>query len=173
MRVPALIALLAALAASQAVAAPHNGFGLQAGLSAHSIGVPQQYATAGAGLLGEAQFVVNSGWSLAPFLELSVERDPQDALSTYYKGAAGLEVRRWFGGLFLGAHVAYYTSVQQGARATSNAYGPGQGAAIGGERDSGLLWSLQLDTQPSLFARTPDQVALMALVGWRWQGGAP
>lgn len=173
MRATALTLLVLFAAGCPALAAPQNGFGLAGGLVAGSVitgyrGEPQRYTSAGLSALGDAQFTVNKRWSLVPFLYLTLERPHGDITGTVSNGAAGFQVRRWWGDWFLGGHVGYYVELQERSGYSQTRYGPGVGAVLGKERDDGLIWSVQFDVPNSLLAFNADRLALRVQAGWRW-----
>jgi len=174
MRTAALIVLLTVPAWHLALAAPGNGFGLAGGPTAHSVrltfldGTSQRYTSAGLGVTGDAQFVVNERWSLDSFLSLTLERSHGDVTATLSNGMAGFQVRRWFGQFFMGAHLGEYTELLRDATHAQTVYGPGMGAAVGQERPDGLIWSAQLDLPRKLIAPGEVRVGLLLQVGWRW-----
>jgi hypothetical protein len=168
-----VLALLAVLPGQAARAEPRNGFGLAGGLTAHRArytfadGSFVPYTSAGLSLGGDAQFAVDERWSLNPYLLLSLERNSGDLAGTIGNGAAGFEVRRWRGPLFLGLRAGYYVQLLSTTRATSTAYGPGLGVSFGGESAEGLTWGAALDVlRLGTFVAT--HVGLRLHVGWRW-----
>ena len=173
----ALLALLLAAApplVPPALAAPQQGAGLALGPEAHSVrtrfgdGSEERYTSAGVGLAGDLQFVVDDRWSLSPFLQLSLERTRGDRDVVASHQAAGFQVRRWWDTAFVAVHAAYYVELLANAGSSSTRYGPGLGAAIGAEPPGRPTWALQLDL-PLLLASHTSQVGLRLQVGWRWR----
>jgi hypothetical protein len=170
----ALLTLAVAAASAQAAAgAPQNGYGLAGGLVLHSAHVifpsgTENYTSGGLSAAGDLQFVVNERWSLNPFLLLSLEQRATPAPATISNGAAGFQLRRWYGTLYLGAHAAYFVELLADATHTQTVYGPGLGFALGGESQDGLTWGAQVDW-PRILTVHETRVGLRLHVGWRWR----
>ncbi len=178
--IAALAVLLAMLLAglplppAVALAAPEQGLGLALGPEAHSVrtqlgdGSEERYTSAGVGLAGDLQFVVDDRWSLSPFLQLSLERTHGDRNVVASHQAAGFQVRRWWDSAFVAVHAAYYVELLATPGSSRTRYGPGLGAAIGAEPSGRPSWALQVDL-PLLLATHSTQVGLRLQVGWRWR----
>jgi hypothetical protein len=156
-----------------AVAEPQGGFGLAGGLALHAGRVPaiggpgQSYSSGGASLAGDAQFVINERWSLNPYLLLSLERSDAPLSATISNGAAGLELRRWRGGHYLGLRTGAYVELIASSTNVSTAYGPGLGMSLGGEREDGFSWGLSLDLSRVTLVSV-NHIGLRLNVGRRW-----
>jgi hypothetical protein len=177
MRAAVLLLLLVLAAAPAAWAEPRNGFGLEAGPVWHRVSTPGgdgtlRYESAGLGLVGDAQFVVNERWSLVPLLALTAERTHGDLSATASNGMAAFQLRRWWGDWFVGGHLGYYVELLEQPGSSGTRYGPGAGAALGAERPGGLSWSVQLDLPRKLQVRGETRIALRAQLGWRFGGPA-
>jgi hypothetical protein len=150
-RTAILLLLGLGILAAQASAEPANGFGAGIGLVANSYDLRHTgiSSSAGGGLIGDMQFVVNEKWSLNPYFTLSGEI--ADQKQTYaMNGVAGFEVRHWWGDQFLGVHLAAYSALVTRPGSSSNYYDPGAGISLGTERASGFGYVLVLDLPRSL-----------------------
>ena len=166
---PCLGALLS-LWAAQAQAAPDNGFGLYMG--AVSSRDSTLYGNSNGGLVAvDAQFILDSHWSLNPYLLLDSESTNQSF--DVENGEGGLQARYWMGGsAFLGAQFLFHdTLLKQGGTVGSSLYGPGIGMAAGWEGDS--HWSVMLTANVFRLAGSYGSSAStrsegMLLIGYHW-----
>jgi hypothetical protein len=139
-----LAGLLLGLWAVAAQAAPDNGFGLY--LGALSSRDSSLYGNSNGGFVqADAQFMVNSRWSLDPYLLLGSEST--DRSFDVVHGEGGLQARYWMtDNWFLGGEVFEQDSLlKQGGTVGTSTYGPGVGLAAGWESDS--RWSVMLATK--------------------------
>jgi hypothetical protein len=175
-RILAALGLL--LVTGSACAEPREGFGLAIGpVFHHSHEVLDQgkgntlnFNSAGIGLSGDAQFVLDAQWSANPFLQFSVERASGDITNYLGNAQAGLAIRRWSGDWYvapileLNDEQTYQKKVI--ARST---FGPGIGFATGWESPTGLTTALQVDAPQLLnFSANSLHAGVWLTVGYRW-----
>ena len=163
---PGLAALLALAPILQA--GPANGFGLAlGGVSANQGG----RSSSGLSLDADAQFSLNSHWSLNPFLMVSLEKDSGSPRQNLSDNLGGIQVRRWFGQVYLGPQVFFHDRLlYSGGTVSSSQYGPGVGLEAGWEGSNGLTLGAQLDTLEGQFLNPGDRrSAVRAHVGYRWR----
>ena len=155
---------------AQVQAAPDNGFGLY--LGALSSSDSSLYGTSNGGVVAvDAQFMVDTQWSLNPFLLLDSESTSHSF--DVENGEGGLQARYWMGGsAFVAAQFLFHdTLLKQGSTVSTSLYGPGIGAAAGWEGDG--HWSVMLTANVFRLAGTYGSSATtrseaMLLVGYHW-----
>ena len=162
---PGLALLLALPTVLQAQAA--NGFGLAIGGVAASQG---GRSSSGLSVAGDAQFLLNSHWSLNPFLMVSVEKDSGSPKQNLSDNLGGLQARRWFGQAYFGPQFFFHDRLlYNGGTASSSQYGPGLGLEAGWEGRSGLTLGAQFDGMEGQFLNAGNRRnAVRVHVGYRW-----
>jgi hypothetical protein len=136
------VALVAAcIASSASLAGPANGAAVLAGGIAAREG---EMSSRGLSIGADAQFVFGDHWSFNPTIMLSAERE--SASRRISDGIAGLQLRRWMGDWFAGAHFfAHVRAIVVDNTITRTNYGPAGGVVAGFERSSGWGAAIQID----------------------------
>jgi hypothetical protein len=153
-----------AICSGIAAAAPQNGIGTYVGLISATEGGS---GSKGLSLGMDAQFTINDNWSLAPYLMVSDERD--SASRTVADALVGLQVRRWFGDWFVGAHVFEHDRIVSGnGNVQSSAYGTAPGVLAGFEYASGWGAEVQTDSFESTNTSGIRRNAVRLHLTYRW-----
>ena len=174
-----LTALCLLLATTVARADPQEGFGLAIGPTFHhshevinpgSGQTTLNFNSAGMGLSGDAQFVLDSQWSANPFVQLSAETASGDTKSHLGNDQAGLAIRRWYGDWYLAPILEISDEqIYTGRTISRSTFGPGLGVGLGWESPTGLTLGLQLDAPQVLNFNANDlHAGTWLTVGYRW-----
>lgn len=157
--------------AGLAQAAPDNGFGLYLG-AIHSNDSSLYGTSHGGDVRADVQLMVDSQWSLSPYLDMSFENTSSSGFSVV-NSIGGLQARRWFdGGVFIGAQYFFHDLLlRKSGTVQSSSYGPAFGLAAGWEGDS--HWSVlvewnALEGQGFSWSSTNDRSDVRVLVGYHW-----
>jgi len=161
-------------ASGTAMAAPRNGFGLNAGLVSHrrDCGGCAGSDTSGVSIGIDYQIALSDRLSLSPFLMTSGETSSNVSGVTVGHGIVGAQLRYWAGEVFFGGHIgAYSETISDGAFSLSG-NGGGAGLVAGWEsRDGGLYFMGQVDSATIHYSGSSDiKITDFRLsMGYRWK----
>ena len=165
---PALrwLALVVACATNgTSIAAPANGAAVGAGVIAAREG---EMSSRGLSIGADAQFVFNERWSLNPTIMISAERE--SASRRISDGLAGVQLRRWVGDWFVGAHFfAHARAIIVDNTITRTNYGPAGGVVAGFEGTSGWGAALQIDAFENTNVQGTFRNAVRLHLTHRWR----
>ena len=155
---------------------PQPGFGLALALAEHHADVSfnqapfQVYNSHGAGLAGDAQFVINPNWSLDPYLEFAYEHSHGDVQTALINASGGLMLRHWWQNVYVGPALEYGgEGLLQNQTVSRSSFGPGVGVGLGYESPRGLTLGLQVDAPQALyFSRNQRRSGAWLTLGYRW-----
>ena len=171
--------MLFASVTGTALAAPQNGFGLNAGLVHHNMedqcALCTTYSSSGLSLGLDYQFAISDNFSINPFLMTSGESTSMSGINAGH-GILGVQLRYWAGGMFFGGHLGGYSEVLSASSGSfsvsSSGSGGGAGLVAGWEKPDGGLYVMgQLDSatiEYSGFADTKLSAFRLSL-GYRWK----
>jgi hypothetical protein len=167
-----LVALGTALAAGRAWAQPVNGFGLSAGYVYHDEG--NDLGSQGLGVAIDEQFVALSDVTFNPLFRISQE-EAFGHTTTFHDRITGtarhvafaLQVRKWYGPLYVGGHAGLYYRYYESLFAPASFSSLGVGAAAGWEGPGGWIAGVQVDFPEGFPSPTPYGIRLQ--VGYRWR----
>lgn len=147
------------------VADPQNGFGVYAGVISAKEG---SLSSHGLSLGADAQFTFSEQWSLVPYLMVS--RESSGTAWSVSDDLAGLQVRRWFGEVFLGVQgLVHARLLLSNGTVERSAYGPAGGLVGGVELASGWGFELQTDWLENTNTIGTRRNAVRAHLTYRWR----
>jgi hypothetical protein len=178
-----LILALLVLKGSDAIAAPTNGFSLNAGVVNDSMaatyvatGNAFSYSSSGLSLGMDYQAAISPDVSINPFLMSSSESSAGDLKSgtSVGHGIMGLQLRYWLNDFFVGGHVARYSeALLNSASNPSSTGGSGNGAGIVvGWEPSNSNWYLMGQYDSAKVNYSDVNVNLTGFrvsIGYRWK----
>jgi len=167
-------AMLFALLTGTAMAAPKNGFSLNAGLASHNRDCNGCAGSSTSGLsLGlDYQFALSDKLSISPFLMTSGETSSNVSGTTVGHGILGVQLRYWAGDMFFGGHLGSYSEVITNGGFSMSGNGGGAGLVAGWENPDGGMYVMgQLDSATVKYSGLSDIKfsALRLSVGYRWK----
>jgi len=167
-------AMLFALLTGTAMAAPKNGFSLNAGLASHNRDCNGCAGSSTSGLsLGlDYQFALSDKLSISPFLMTSGETSSNASGTTVSHGILGAQLRYWAGDMFFGGHLGRYSEVLTSGGFSLSGTGGGAGLVAGWENPDGGLYVMgQVDSTTVNYSGFTD-IKLSAFrlsLGYRWK----
>src|ERR1019366_9251931 len=178
-----LIFTLLVLNSSSAIAAPTNGFSLNAGvvsdsMAANSIatGDAYSYSSTGISLGMDYQIAISPNVSINPFLMSSSESTTGDLVSGTTAGHAimGLQLRYWINDIFVGGHIARYSEVLLNSAnnpSSTSGSGNGGGIVIGWEPcdSKGYLMGQYDSAKINYSDANVNLTGIRISVGYRWK----
>ncbi len=165
-------AILFALQTGTAVAGPKNGFGLNAGLTSHTMDcncLPDSSSGLSLGL--DYQFALSDTFSISPFLMSSGESTNLSGVTAGH-GILGVQLRFWAGDVFFGGHIGSYSEVLSANSVSISGSGGGAGLVAGWENpNGGMYWMGQLDSANIAYSGFPDYKlhGMRLSIGYRWK----
>ena len=171
------------LIGGNAIAAPQNGFSLNAGavndnMSATIIatGNPYTYSSSGLSIGIDYQIAMSQNISLNPFLMSSGESTTGSLPSgtTAGHGIFGLQLRYWMNDVYVGGHIASYSEVlaNSGNNSTSASGTGGGGGIVVGWEPSNSKWYLMGQYDSANVKYSDANVKLTGTrisIGYRWK----
>ena len=177
MKFPSLllnVVALFALHAGTVLAAPQDGFSLNAGLTRHntdnqcaSCGL---YSSSGLSLGLDYQVAISETLSISPFFMTSAESTNVPRVVSGH-GILGAQLRYWSGDMFFGGHLGSYSEVLTTGGVSISGSGGGAGLVAGWEKPKdGLYLMGQLDSAKVQGSGVDTKLtAFRFSVGYRWK----
>jgi hypothetical protein len=178
-----LVSVPLMLIASITVAAPLNGFSINAGGVSNSMtatlntgGSPYSYSSSGLSVGIDYQVALSENFTLNPFLMSSGESTAGSLKSgtTAGHGMLGLQLRYWISDVYIGGHFASYSEalVNSASNPTTTSGAGGGGGIVVGWEPLNSKWYLMGQYDSANLNFTDADVKLTGArisVGYRWK----